>query len=81
MQAGIVYDPADYRWSSHRAYLGLEHIEWLTTDFGLAFFGRDVDHARAEYLKCKRSAVAHGSSLSIQYDRAMAAVAARISLR
>jgi len=35
VRARIVTDPADYPWSGHRAYLGLENTCWLTADFGL----------------------------------------------
>lgn len=30
-RAGLVSDPADHRWSSHRAYLGEGAPQWLTT--------------------------------------------------
>lgn len=51
MKAGLAYDPAEYRWSSHRGYLGRESIPWLTTELGLALFGADVETARAEYVR------------------------------
>lgn len=31
VRAGIVGDSEDYRWSSHRAYLGKEVLHWLST--------------------------------------------------
>lgn len=49
VKAGIVRDPAEYRWSSHRAYLGTESIAWLTTDFGLSLFSNRPDRARHAY--------------------------------
>jgi REP element-mobilizing transposase RayT len=49
VKAGIVTDPGQYRWSSHRAYLGLESIAWLTTDFGLSLLGPDLRLARRGY--------------------------------
>jgi REP element-mobilizing transposase RayT len=49
--AGLVDDAEAYRWSSHRAYLGLENIPWLTTDFGLQMFSEDRRVARAAYLR------------------------------
>ena len=33
VRAGIVKDPEAYPWSGHRAYLELEVIPWLTTDW------------------------------------------------
>jgi putative transposase len=49
VRANMVTDAGDYRWSSHRAYLGTETISWLTTDFGLSLFARTVDQARDAY--------------------------------
>jgi REP element-mobilizing transposase RayT len=49
VRAGLVTDPAGYRWCSHRAYLGLESVPWLTTDFGLRMFGAEAEAARARY--------------------------------
>src|SRR5882672_4214054 len=49
VKAGMVKDAADYPWCSHRAYLGLETIPWLTTDFGLSLFSTDRTGARAAY--------------------------------
>ena len=36
VKARIVPRPADYSWSSHRAYLHMHSVPWLTTDFGLS---------------------------------------------
>ena len=49
VKARIVRDPAEYPWSSHRAYLGMESILWLTTDFGLSLFSNRLDQARDAY--------------------------------
>lgn len=49
VKAHLVRDPADFPWSSHRAYLGTESLSWLTTDFGLALFSTDLLQARAAY--------------------------------
>jgi putative transposase len=49
VRAGIVADPADYRWSGHRAYLGLASSPWLTTGFGLSLFDRELHAARLAY--------------------------------
>lgn len=51
VKACIVSDPADYPWSSHRAYLGLECLPWLTTDFSLMMFSPDLSQARSAYLR------------------------------
>ena len=49
VRAGLVADPAKYRWSSHRAYLGLAAVAWLTTDFGLRLFATEAGAARDRY--------------------------------
>ncbi len=49
VKARIVSNPADFPWSSHRAYLGEETLPWLTTDFGLALFSKELLEARAAY--------------------------------
>ncbi len=51
VKARIVADAVDYPWSSHRAYLGLEEIPWLTSDFGLGLFSPDRGRARAAYAR------------------------------
>lgn len=40
VRAGIVRDPADYNWSSHRVYLGLERSKIVNTGFVLSQFSR-----------------------------------------
>jgi len=45
----MVARAADYPWSSHRAYLGLETVPWLHTEFGLGLFGTTLDQARSRY--------------------------------
>jgi len=47
--AGIVDNPRDFLWSSHRAYLGAPHEPWLVTDFVLQNFGSTREHAVAAY--------------------------------
>lgn len=51
VKAGIVRDPAEYPWSSHRAFLGAATIPWLTTEFGLSLFGSGPTQARIAYRK------------------------------
>ena len=49
VRIGIVKKPAAYRWSGHRYYLGKGKLPWLTTDWVLSQFGKQVTHARARY--------------------------------
>jgi len=49
VRAGMVDEPEKYPWSSHRAYLGKELLQWLTTDWMLGQFGKSVIKARAGY--------------------------------
>ena len=39
MRAGLVGDPIEYAWSSHRAYLSHERPWWLTTEMTFAVLG------------------------------------------
>ena len=45
VRARIVDHPREYRWSSHRTYLGMRRQVWVTTDFGLGLFS--TERARA----------------------------------
>ncbi len=49
VRAELVSDPVDYRWSSHRGYLGLESIPWLHTDWVLGQFARRLATCRKRY--------------------------------
>ena len=49
VRAGVVTDPASYCWSGHRAYLGLETVPWLTTDFTLSMLAHEPGLARSAY--------------------------------
>lgn len=45
----MVCAPDQYPWSSHRAYLGIEENEWVTTREILGCFGGTIDVARKRY--------------------------------
>ncbi len=49
VRAHMVADARDYRWSSHRAYLGASCPDWLRIEPVLGRFGPSVDAARAAY--------------------------------
>ena len=49
VRAGLVNDPADYPWSSHAAFLGLETIPWLTTEWVLGQFGKRMSTAQKHF--------------------------------
>jgi len=51
VRSGVVREPKNYPWSGHRAYLGLESIPWLTTDWVLSMFSSNVKRARRAYGK------------------------------
>ena len=51
VRAGVVKDPEEYPWSSHRAYLGKETLPCLTIDMLLEHFGRSLATARDGYRK------------------------------
>jgi len=41
VRSGLKQNPDDFRWSSHRAYLGETDCSWLTTDWVLKRFSND----------------------------------------
>lgn len=45
VRAGMVDAAEDYFWASHRAYLGLASLAWLTTEFALLQFSRQRERA------------------------------------
>jgi putative transposase len=49
VRAGMVQNAAQYRWSSHRVYLGKAVESWVTTDFALAQFSGDRARAVVRY--------------------------------
>ncbi len=49
VRAGLVTDPAEYPWSSHRAYLGLSQHDWVTTEFTFRMLANQPSHATARY--------------------------------
>jgi hypothetical protein len=49
VRARIVDSPEQYRWSSHRVYLGKMLQPWVHTDFELRLFAREEDRARVLY--------------------------------
>jgi REP element-mobilizing transposase RayT len=51
VKAKIVNQPQQYKWSSHRNYLGNKKPEWLTMDRLLDYFGRGVNLARRKFHK------------------------------
>lgn len=51
VRARMVTDAADYRWSSHKPYLRLNEIDWLTVDCLAAMFGASQQRARLSYIE------------------------------
>jgi REP element-mobilizing transposase RayT len=60
VRAGMVQSPADYPWSSHRAYLGRESITWLTTESVLGYFGGTQAKARRLFDEYVRERISEG---------------------
>ena len=61
VRGGLVADPAAYRWSSHRSYLGLESRPWLVTQRALAMLSSNGQEAKEVY----RDYVAEGMRLPV----------------
>ena len=51
VRAGLVNDPMDYPWSSHRDYLDLGRRTWVHTQFTLDMLAANAANARAAYLR------------------------------
>jgi len=49
VRAGIADSPEQFRWSSHRAYLGTEAIPWLSSDYALATLSPQGPQSRKLY--------------------------------
>ena len=49
VRAGLVRDPVTYPSSGHRYYLGKRKVPWLTTDWVLSQFSKQVGAARRRY--------------------------------
>ena len=49
VRAGMAVLPDDHSWSGHRAYVGIEYLPWLTTDWVLSMFAATTDIARKRY--------------------------------
>jgi hypothetical protein len=49
VRAKLAATPEEYRWTSHRAYLGKDAIPWLTTDWALSLFSEKEGLARRRY--------------------------------
>jgi REP-associated tyrosine transposase len=50
VRAGLVVNPSEHPWSSHRTYLGKRQVHWVTTDFTLSLLAPQRDRAVAKYL-------------------------------
>jgi len=52
VRAGIIATPEEHPWSGHRAYLGIESVPWLTSDWCLSRFAANLKVARRSYGLC-----------------------------
>ena len=60
IRAGLVKNLEDFRWSSHRAYLGKASFPWLTTEWVLSQFGKRMQMARKRYQEFVSEGVQEG---------------------
>jgi putative transposase len=58
VRAGLAPAPESYPWSSHHAYIGARHEEWVTTEFGLALFAPESTRAVGAYRRFVNEALA-----------------------
>jgi putative transposase len=59
-RCGMVTNPLEYRWSSHRAYCGQEILPWLTVESTLAAFGSKIRQARSRFERFVMDGLAEG---------------------
>ena len=60
IRAHVTDRPENYRWSSHRAYLGKENLSWLETGFILSQLSDKVGKARSAFAKFVGDRMAEG---------------------
>lgn len=60
VRAGIVKDPIDYPWSSHRSYLATKCEKWLDRDAILAQFSNHRETAKKLYCEFVMAALSDG---------------------
>ncbi|PJB95776.1 MAG: transposase [Nitrospirae bacterium CG_4_9_14_0_8_um_filter_70_14] len=60
VRAGLVADPAEYPWSGHRAYLGMETLPWLHTEWVLGQFAKRLATSRKRYAAFVAAGMAEG---------------------
>jgi REP-associated tyrosine transposase len=60
VRAGMVCDPADYEYSGHRAYLGLEKTNLVDVNPVLRHFGVNQREARARYAQFVKAGIEFG---------------------
>jgi REP element-mobilizing transposase RayT len=65
VEAGLVPDCGDYRWSSHGSYLGRGCPAWLTTAPTLAMFGDTILEATAAYHRFMASSSTRFAALEV----------------
>lgn len=61
VRAAMTELPDEYRWTGHRALAGSESLPWLTTDWVLSYFGRNVGSARKRYMAFVNEALRAGT--------------------
>jgi putative transposase len=49
VRAKLVKNPENYPWTGHRAYMGLEQLPWLTTEWVLSQFAQRLKTSRTRY--------------------------------
>ncbi|MBM4195469.1 MAG: transposase [Gammaproteobacteria bacterium] len=49
VRGGLVADPGEYPWSSHRVYIAASQAPWVTTEFALALFSAERGRAVSAY--------------------------------
>lgn len=70
IRAGLADAPEDYPWSSHRAYLGIGAVPWLTCEWGLSLFSSNMEVARRRYAAFVLDGMGQGKRADLYKARA-----------
>jgi len=60
LRAKIVKKPEEYAWSGHRAYMGKQKLLWLSAQWVLGQFAKDISVARRRYAEFIRDGYEEG---------------------
>jgi putative transposase len=70
LKASLAADPADYRWSSHRVYLGLVQAPWVATEPLLTHFRKTEGDAVRGYMSFMSQGTENAEAIASLVEKA-----------